>query len=173
MSTALQLVRLSPARPRTIPHGGAYFSSGQLAETEDSVYVLNNNFHSCASATGTRALDSPLSGRVLPRLTISQARLHPIPHGGAFFSNGQLIETEYLYYVLNNNFHGCASATGTHALNSCLSGRVLSRLSTSQARLCPIPRGGAFFSETQVFETRYSWNVLNNFIHRLSVAGSQ
>jgi len=173
MSTALQLVRLSPARRRTALHGGAFFSNGQPIETKNSSYVLNNLFHNCASARGTRASDDSLLGRVLRCLATSQTRLRPIPRGGAFFSNGQPIETQYSFYVLNNLFHSCASARGTRASDGPLSWQVLPRLTTSQARLHPIPHGGAFFSKTQVFETKHGSNVLNNFFHRLSVAAPQ
>jgi hypothetical protein len=173
MSTALQLVRLSPARPRTAPHGGASFSNGQLIETRYSSYVLNNSFHNRASARGTRASDGSLSGRVLPCLTTSQARLRPIPHGGAFFFSGELFETKYSICVLNNFLHSWASVTGTRASDSSMSGQVLPRLTTCQARLHPIPHGGAFFSNIQVLETEYSSDVLNNYFHRMSVAASQ
>jgi hypothetical protein len=110
MNAALQLDRLSPARPRPIPHGGAFFFNNRSVETEDTYFVLNIYFHSDPGATGTRASDRSLSERVISRLTTSQARLREIPHGGAFFSNREVIETKISSYVLNNFFHSSRTA---------------------------------------------------------------
>ena len=42
----------------------------------------------------------------------------------------------------------------------------------SQPRLRSLSGGGAFFSTGQLIETKDSYNVLNNFIHRRSKPGT-